>query len=188
MCTPQALPSPITWASPTLAPSIWRGPRLAAQVGADLPDVGDAGRRDRVALGLQTTRDVDRGLPVPPGGPAVEEVDRAALLAQHEVVVVHELGGREAVVQLDEVEVLGTDAGLLVGLRGRVAGQGVDVGQDLAGLLPRVGREDRGRDLDGPPTLLGRERLQLRVRSRPRRRRPRHSSPSTSAGCSGRRS
>lgn len=26
MCTPQAEPSPMTWASPTLAPSICRGP------------------------------------------------------------------------------------------------------------------------------------------------------------------
>ena len=37
-----------------------------------------------------------------------------------EVVVVHELGGGEAVVQLDEVEVVGADAGLLVRLLGGV--------------------------------------------------------------------
>ena len=49
--------------------------------------------------------------------PAVEEVGRAALLAQHQVVVVDQLGGGEAVVQLDQVEVLRADAGLLVGLR-----------------------------------------------------------------------
>ena len=46
-----------------------------------------------------------------------------------------ELGGGEAVVQLDQVEVLGADAGLLVGLLGGVAGERVDVGEDLAGLL-----------------------------------------------------
>ena len=73
----------------------------------------------------------------------------------------HELGGGEAVVQLDEVEVLGADAGLLVGLRGGVAGERVDVGQDLAGLLPRVGGEDRRRHLDGPALLLERQRLEL---------------------------
>ena len=39
------------------------------------------------------------------GRARLEEVDGAALLAQHQVVVVDELGGGEAVVQLDEVEV-----------------------------------------------------------------------------------
>jgi hypothetical protein len=62
---------------------------------------------------------------------------------------VHQLGGGEAVVQLDEVEVLGADAGLLVGDAGRVAGERVDVGQHLAALLVRVGGEHRRRDLDG---------------------------------------
>src|SRR4029450_4685043 len=89
---------------------------LAAQVVADLPDVGDAGRRDRVALRLQAARDVDRRLAVTPRGTGQEEVGGAALLAQVQVVVVHQLGGGEAIVQLDEVEVLGADAGLLVRL------------------------------------------------------------------------
>lgn len=47
-----------------------------------------------------------------------------------------QLGGGEAVVQLDQVEVLGPDPGLLVGLGRGVAGEGVDVGEDLAGLFP----------------------------------------------------
>ena len=47
---------------------------------------------------------------------------------RREVVVVEELGGGEAVVELDEVEVVGADAGVLVGLVGGVAGEGVDVG------------------------------------------------------------
>ena len=91
---------------------------LAAEVVADLPDVGDAGGGDRVALGLQAAGHVHRGRAVAPRGAAVEEVDGAALLAEQEVVVVDELGGGEAVVELDEVEVLGADAGLLVGLLG----------------------------------------------------------------------
>ena len=95
---------------------------LAAEVVADLPDVGDAGRRDRVALRLEAARHVHRRLAVAPRGAGLEEVDRAARLAQPEVVVVDELGGGEAVVQLDEVEVLGADAGLLVGLRRRRCG------------------------------------------------------------------
>jgi len=57
---------------------------------------------------------------------------------------VHELSGGEAVVQLDEIEILGADAGELIGLRGGVAGQGVDVGEHLAALLPGVGGENRG--------------------------------------------
>ena len=95
---------------------------LTAQVMADLPDVGDAGRRDRVALRLQTARDVHRRAAVAERRTRLEEVDRATLGAQHEVVVVHELGGREAVVQLDEVEVLRTDARLLVRLLARRCG------------------------------------------------------------------
>src|SRR6201999_2489267 len=104
----------------------------------DLPHVGDAGGGDRVALGLQTARHVDRGFAVTPRGAGVEEVDRATFLAQHQVVVVHQLGGGEAVVQFDQVEVVGADAGLLVGLLGGVAGEGVDVGEDLASLLVRI--------------------------------------------------
>ena len=92
---------------------------LTAEVGADLPDVGDAGRRDRMALRLEAARHVDRRLAVAPGRAGLEERHRLARLAQPEVVVVHELGRGEAVVQLDEVEVLGDDAGLLVRLLAR---------------------------------------------------------------------
>src|SRR5688572_13229041 len=68
---------------------------LTAQVVADLPDVGDAGGRDRVALGLQAARHVDRGLAVTPRRARQEEVGSAALLAESEVVVVDELSRRE---------------------------------------------------------------------------------------------
>src|SRR5689334_4285665 len=94
---------------------------LAAEVVADLPDVRDARRRDRVTLRLEAARHVHGRLAVAPRRARLEEVDRAALGAQHEVVVVHELRGREAVVQLDEVEVLRRHAGLRVRLRRRVA-------------------------------------------------------------------
>ena len=161
---------------------------LAAKVVADLPDVGDAGRRDRVALRLEAARDVDRGRAVAPRRTRLEEVDRAALLAQHEVVVVDELGGGEAVVQLDEVEVGRADAGRFVGLLGRAAGQRVDVREHLARFLPRVGGEHGRRDLHRAALLLeaaASSASSRRRRPRPRRRR---SSRSTSAACSGRRS
>jgi hypothetical protein len=67
MWTPQAEPRPITWASRPW-PLDLAVPGLAAQVVADLPDVGDAGGRDRVALGLQAARHVHRGRAVAPGG------------------------------------------------------------------------------------------------------------------------
>ncbi len=54
--TPQAEPRPMTCARPDLGALDLAVAGLAAQVVADLPDVGDAGGRDRVALRLQTRR------------------------------------------------------------------------------------------------------------------------------------
>src|SRR4051812_28919375 len=64
---------------------------FAAQVVADLPDVRDTGRRDRVALRLEAARHVHRRRAVTPRRTRLEEVDRAAFFAEHQVVVVHEL-------------------------------------------------------------------------------------------------
>ena len=118
MWTPQAEPRPMTWARPTLAPSIWRSPasprrwwQTSQMLAMPVAAIG-------WPFDSQAAGHVHRRLAVAPRGAAVEEVDGAALLAEHEVVVVHELGGGEAVVQLDEVEVLRADAGLLVGLLG----------------------------------------------------------------------
>src|SRR5579875_1981933 len=144
---------------------------LPAEVMADLPDVGDAGCRDGVALGFEPAGHVDRHPPVPPGSSAVEEIDRPAGLAEHQVVVVDQLCGGETVVELDEIEVLRADAGSLVGLARTVAGDGVDVGEDLAALFPRIGGEDRSRDLHRAASLLERERLELGVRDDDGRRR-----------------
>ena len=163
MWTPQADPSPMTWARPTLAPSIWRSlasPRRWWQTSQMLAiPVAAMGW----PLDSRPPETLTGSLAVPPGGSGPEVVGSATLLAQHEVVVVDQLGGGEAVVQLDEVEVLGPDAGRLVGLLGRVPGQRVHVGQDLAGLLPRVGGEHRGADLDRAALLLERQRLALGV-------------------------
>ena len=78
---------------------------LTAEMVADLPDVGDAGGGDGVALGLQPTGHVDRCRTVAPRGAGFEELDRSTWRAEHEIVVVHQLRCGEAIVQLDEVEI-----------------------------------------------------------------------------------
>jgi hypothetical protein len=60
---------------------------------------------------------------------------------------------RKAVVEFDEVEILGSDAGLFVGSLGGVSGERVDVRQDLAGLFVGVGREHRRRHFHGASLL-----------------------------------
>src|ERR687898_798547 len=127
---------------------------LVTQVLADLPDVGDSRRRDRMALRLQSTRHVHRRAAVAPRRTRLEEVDCATGLAQHQVVVVHQLCGGETVVQLDEIEIVRSDARPLVSLLRRIARQRIDVGEDLARLFPGIGGEDRRRHLDGPALLL----------------------------------
>ena len=94
----------MTWARPTVAFWDLALACLAAEVMADLPHVGDAGGCDGMPLRLQATRHVHRCRAVAPCGARVEKVCGAALFAQHQVVVVHQLGRREAVVQLDQVE------------------------------------------------------------------------------------
>ena len=132
-------------------------------MGGDLVEVGGAGGADRVALGDEAAADVDGGLAVAPRRAGVDEGARPTRLAQPEVVVVDELGRGEAVVELDQVEVLGTDARLFVGLVGGQARERVDVGLHLSGVDPRVRRHHRSRDLDGPLADVGVERLQLGV-------------------------
>ena len=136
---------------------------LAPEVRGHLVEVGDAGGPDGVALGDEPARHVDRRRPVAPGAPPVDEVAGPARLAQREVLVVDELGGGEAVVQLDEVEVLGRHPGLLVGGRGGLLGQGVDVGLGLVGLDVGVRGQHRGRDLHRPSPDVGVEGLELGV-------------------------
>src|SRR5580700_11868483 len=63
--------------------------RLISQVLTDLPDVGDAGGRNRVTLGLKTTRDVDRKLPISLRCAGVEEVHGTTHLTELQIVVVN---------------------------------------------------------------------------------------------------
>ena len=101
---------------------------LAAQVPDDFADVGDAGRAERVALREEAAAGVHGDLAADVRRALVDHAAGFAFAADAEVLVVQQLGGGEAVVELDQVEVLGPDAGLLVrDLRG-VAGERVDVG------------------------------------------------------------
>ena len=77
MCTAQAEPSPMTWVRPTLRPFDLSVAGFASQMGGHLVDVGDAGGAERVALGQQPARHVDRDLPVPPRAPLVDQLARA---------------------------------------------------------------------------------------------------------------
>ena len=124
-----------------------------------------------MALRFEAPRHVDRQLARAPGRPRLEEVDGLAFRAEHQVVVVDELGGREAIVELHQIELVRADARLLVGLLGGHARQRVHVREDLTGLLIGIGSQDRRRDLDRAPLLLEGERAQLRVADDDRRRR-----------------
>ena len=82
------------------------GPGIAAELGDHLADLLDAGRADRVAAGLQAAARVHRYIPVESRHPFGGESSCLALLAEPEILDSADLGYREAVVDLDEVDVL----------------------------------------------------------------------------------
>ena len=179
----------MTWARPTLAPSIWRSPasprrwwQTSQMLAMPVAAIGwpfDCRPPDTLTGVVAVT----------PRRARLEEVDGAALGAQHQVVVVHELGRGEAVVELDEVEVLGTDAGLLVRLLGGVAGERVDVRAAPGSLLATGRVVSTDADTLMARRCCSRDSVFSFASLTPRRPRPRRRSwPSTSAACSGRRS
>jgi len=101
---PQAEPSPMTWARPTVAPSIWRSPASPAggrhlqMLAMPVAAIGwpfDSRPPDTLTAWSRHAR-----------SPGLEKVDGTPSDTGR-VVVVHELSGGEAVVQLDEIEILG---------------------------------------------------------------------------------
>src|SRR5690349_1528962 len=88
--------------------------RLAAQMRRHFVDVGDAGRAEGMTLGEKPARDVDRDAPPELRLAGIDHPSRFAVLAEAEILVVHEFGGREAVMQLDEVEIVRTKSRHLV--------------------------------------------------------------------------
>ena len=96
----------MTWVRPTLAPSIWRSPasprRWVATSQTLAMPVAAIGwpldsRPPETLTGVVPSRQV---------APDLKKSTAPPSLAEHEVVVVDQLGRGEAVVQLDQVEVL----------------------------------------------------------------------------------
>jgi len=75
--------------------------RLAAQVRRDLVDVRNAGCSERVALGEQSARHVDRNATTQGRFVGVDRAAGHAGVDQPEVLVVENLGTGEAVVERD---------------------------------------------------------------------------------------
>jgi hypothetical protein len=88
-------------------------------------------------FGEETAADVHGRLAAVLEPALVDGAARLALLAEAEVLVVQQLGGGEAVVQLDEVEIVGADAGAIVRDLGGVARERVDVGHGEIARRPR---------------------------------------------------
>lgn len=163
MCTPHAEPRPMTWARPTFSSldlAIAGAPHHAG--GGRPPRCWQCRwQRDGCPFDSRPPDTLTGMLPSRRVAPELKK-STAPPSSQHQVVVVHQLGGGEAVVQLYQVEVARADARLLVGDLHRVASERVDVGQHLTALFVRVAGEHRGRHLDGPPLLLQRQRLPWR--------------------------
>ena len=111
---------------------------LATDVRGNLEQVGYAGGADGVPLRQQAARHVHRDLPVAPRAALVDPLAGAAGFAQPQVVVVPQLGGCEAVVQLHQVEIGRIHARILVCRVSGVASERVDIRLHLATLGPRI--------------------------------------------------
>src|SRR3954464_4175112 len=110
-CRPSASPrschvSSAHWALPAVG--------LAARLPRGLGTLGEAGGAERVALGDQAARRVDDPAAAIRRVAVVDEPRRVALVAEAERLVDEQLVRAEAVVQLDDSEVLRAEPGLLV--------------------------------------------------------------------------
>jgi hypothetical protein len=90
----------------------------AAQLPGQLRALGQTRRTERVPLGDEPTRRVDHPASAVGGVVVVDQSRCFTLAAQAEGFVQQKLVGGEAVVQLDDLEVLGAEARLVVNLLG----------------------------------------------------------------------
>src|ERR1019366_9173142 len=89
----------------------------------------------------QSTGNVDRIMATEAWMHAAARVDELAgfaVAAQSEVFVVHQLSRGEAIMQFGKRDVLGSDAGFLVGLLRRAPRKRADVGQREIAIGPRI--------------------------------------------------
>src|SRR5208282_5458767 len=99
---------------------------------------------ERMPLGEQSARNVDRIMTAEARMHAAARVDELAgfaIAAQSEVLVMHQLRSGEAVMQFGKRDVLGSDAGLLVGLLRRAPRECADVGKREVAIGPRIRSE-----------------------------------------------
>src|SRR5256884_3312584 len=94
-------------------------PAPAAELIGQLDELPAPGRADRMPLGQQAAAEVDRDLAAERGRPGGEQRRALPLPAQAELLVGDQLGGGGRVMQLNDVNVTGPPAGLLVGRLGR---------------------------------------------------------------------
>src|SRR5689334_18341883 len=85
--------------------------RLAAQMRRHFVDIGDAGGAERMTLREKPARNVDRDAAAKLRLAAVDHAPGFAVLAEAEIFVMHELGSRKAIMQLDEIEIVRAEPG-----------------------------------------------------------------------------
>src|SRR5262249_25660762 len=76
---------------------------FATQMRRNFVDIGDAGRAERMAFRQEPARDVHGNTSAMSRLTCVDQPAGFAFAAEPEVFVVHELGRREAIMQLEEV-------------------------------------------------------------------------------------
>src|SRR5260370_30658475 len=151
---------------------------VLGQMPDDLANIRDAGRAQWMPLREQSARYVDgRFAAEARMHPAafVDKLAGLAVAAKSEVLVMHQLRGREAVMQFAERDILRADSSLLVGLLRRAPSERADIGQREIAFSPGIRREHRVRDPRSLPAAG--ELLQLVLADEDRRRRAVSSPP-----------
>src|SRR5262249_3974115 len=132
--------------------------RLATELGHDLGDLGGPGGADRMALGFEAAGDVDRNLATEARPALLGRWAAHARLEEAPSLGGHDLGDREAVVQLYDVHILRAAARLTVGGGRRPLGGGDARQVALVVHEHRVAGRRAPQDPDGP-TMLARDLL-----------------------------
>src|SRR5262249_16855254 len=125
---------------------------LPAQLPDQLGTLRQTGGSERVPLRQQTARWIHHPTAAVGGRLVFDQLLALALLAHAQTLVADQLVGAEAVVQLDDLDLVDADAGLLVDLlRGAFGHAHADHADAAASeVFELVGRHGHAADLDGP--------------------------------------